>query len=639
MIMKLYLVILLTLLSTLVVLEIVGRNKAKVVESKYANDSSEEGGNANTENNDTLFEIFEKSDPGLLITMLTMSKNADGTPNVDSVNVNRCIKLGSISKPISNIMDFTLLNKKLPVNIYNANHYLTNFGIILNSEQIIPSENPSKYVQCMGVRDTGSEERRCDADFSGKKAGKKTSGKYKLEIRDHMGKCKCKYTKNSNTCKSRAEVVGCGAKCTEKGKECGKITWCSSKDLKKAIQSPSKTGVPCAIHPKNMDEFIQATIAWNKANFDVAHRENELDAYIEETDENQQVIIDSIECFVFTDYCGSQRCDAAVSKALQKQMERATNDFNKMYSKSVPLYKLLVNPNVNVGAYRNGEIVTWEDNDYTSDLKSLMVKIDLDPSDVTKPVSMYTYRVSANIDGIAGKNTGDIKGDNSYISGEFCPKYGDDRCLNSIVTQYKVDYLPLNPIIPAVDSDQNVLERGFGNYALCNPGGTVGGSGRYRCTKCSDSSIKNKNACNYGPGIEIDRFSGGKWYSWPAKTMCGNFDDIGENGCNWKVDSTNVKHFSMKELNKNNNYTLMTSEKYKQALNDFGCNPSAATFKSCKEKAIKDFVIKHANSNVKALNKAFDVEPEDHSANKKYDINTTAAENAIGVGVVQSTLR
>jgi hypothetical protein len=41
---------------------------------------------------------------------------------------------------------------------------------------------------------------------------------------------------------------------------------------------------------------------------------------------------------------------------------------------------------------------------------------------------MYTYRVADTVDRIETKNTGDIKGNNSYISGEFCSRHGYDFC-------------------------------------------------------------------------------------------------------------------------------------------------------------------------------------------------------------------
>jgi len=61
--------------------------------------------------------------------------------------------------------------------------------------------------------------------------------------------------------------------------------------------------------------------------------------------------------------------------------------FNKFYNKNVPLYKLLIDTSINVGAYKNGKIISWEQNGFQSDLKSLLVPIKLDRSNITKPVS------------------------------------------------------------------------------------------------------------------------------------------------------------------------------------------------------------------------------------------------------------
>ncbi len=331
-----------------------------------------------------LFSRFDKSDPGLLITMLT----ANG--DFENVTLPNCTLLGKISKPSpNNIMDLTLLNKKLPVNIYNAKGSWTNFGIILNTDQIIPKNNPSKFVQCMGVRDEGSDLRRCDTDFSGTVSQdvlkglphSNTTGKYTLPIRtrDPAPVCACTYTDQSNICNTKAEVVGCGAKCSEKDKNCGEVTFCTTDELKKSIENPKKMGVECAIHPKDMDLYIQSAIAWNKANktWGVAHPENELDVYIEPTDENQKIIIDSIECFVFTEYCGEKQCTPENVEILEKKMIDVTRAFNKKYKRSVSLYKLRIDPKVNGGAYRDGKIVSWENLNYSSDLKSLLVKTQL----------------------------------------------------------------------------------------------------------------------------------------------------------------------------------------------------------------------------------------------------------------------
>ena len=578
----------------------------------------------NTDKN--LFDNFDESNPGLLISMLTLDTDSNGNPLPENININKCIKLGSISKPVVNIMDLTLINKKLPLNIYNSNSYFTNYGIILNTDKLIPKDEPNKYVQCLGVRDRGSDLRRCDTDFAQHIGGdhyQYTLGKYdKLPLRPNKTTCKCVYLDRvSNTCNSKAEVVGCGAKCSEDGKICGEVTWCDFDDFNKTQE---ENGLSCAIHPKDMDKFIEETILWNKARinqgWDVPHPENELDAYIANNEENQQMIIDSIECFVFTEYCGKNKCSSDVINKIQKQMEIVTNDFNKFYNKNVSLYKLRIDPSKNVGKYSNGKIIAWENNNYTSDLRSLLEKIELNPENVTKPLSMYTYRVAETVDGIAGKNTGDIKGDNSYISGEFCPRHGDEYCKKTVVSQYNVNYLPLNPVIPAKDKDGNtcmnndldgckVTQNGFGNYALCNPGGVIGGSveknGKYICTRCADSSIPEYDTyCKQAPGIELDRFSGGKWYSWPAQTKCLD-EDIGKNGCTWNLSKGDVKNFTVDELSKQG-YKLLFDPDYQKIVKTC-TNSSGKLDKNCELNGIKTFVQENAENNNKILNKIFGV--------------------------------
>ena len=131
----------------------------------------------------------------------------------------------------------------------------------------------------------------------------------------------------------------------------------------------------------DVTQYIKATIAWNKSNisngWNTSHPENEFDAYIEPTDANQQIIIDSIECFVFTEYCGSNKCNDKQVETLKEKMIGVTNSFNIKYKKSIPLYKLIIDPEINGGAYKNKKIVSWENNNYSSDLKSLLVKINV----------------------------------------------------------------------------------------------------------------------------------------------------------------------------------------------------------------------------------------------------------------------
>ena len=310
-------------------------------------------------------------------------------------------------------MDLTLLNRKLPLNIFNAHSFITNYGIILDAEKLIPKDNPSKYVQCLRVRDSGSDLRRCDTDFSNKHKHKHkhdptTYGKYNFPLRDINDKnCSCLYQESiSNVCNTKAEVVGCGAKCSEKGKICGQVNWCDSEDF----DNLTRDGLGCATHPKDMEKWIDANIEWNKKrieeNWDITHYENELDAYIANNKENQQLIIDSILGFVFTDMCGNTKCSKKVSDDIQSKMERVTNDFNKYYNKNVSLYKLLLDTSINVGAYRNDKFVKWEDNNYTTDISSLLINIKLDPNNISKPQQMHTYRVADTVDGIINRNTG-----------------------------------------------------------------------------------------------------------------------------------------------------------------------------------------------------------------------------------------
>ena len=257
---------------------------------------------------------------------------------------------------------------------------------------------------------------------------------------------------------------------------------------------------------------------------------------------------------------------------------------------------------------------------------------DKPPSSITQ---MKTYRVAPTVDGITGKNTGDLKGDNAYISGEFCARSkdkttGKDTCDLSKVTEYVVSYPD---------------DFKFGQYALCNPGGKVGGTGTYKCGRCDEQCIdpnkntstggffrnqgsggrevgstdankicefqktqcKDKSQCNTdltrctpNPGQEFDRFSGGNWYSWPAACQCKSLNDLKAGKCTWYVDKT-TKSVDAQTL-RDKGYKMMTNEEIK---NGKVCtNPD-----KCTDKEIKAFVNQYEQDNLKVLQQAFGTTP------------------------------
>ena len=145
---------------------------------------------------------------------------------------------------------------------------------------------------------------------------------------------------------------------------------------------------------------------------------------------------------------------------------------------------------------------------------------------------MNTYRIADTVDGISGRNSGDLVGDNSYISGEFCRRH-PSQCDSGLLSEYTVIY----------DNTSN-----FGPYAYCNPGGIIGGTGEYMCS-CQPHTL-DKGDCINLPGQEQDRLSGGTWYSWPAGIECKNDEMIGDNGCKWKLIGEPVS-VNIESLHKN----------------------------------------------------------------------------------------
>lgn len=338
-------------------------------------------------------KMYNDSNPGVLVTMINVPLKSNATdttgpiPNIEALSLETCTKLGNISKNPSGIMDLTLLNKKFPLNVYNSREFITNIGLILDPKLFIPKSDPSKYIQCMGVRDRGSDLRRCDTDFSNKLvngSSYNTTGKYIFPLRKITSPCTCTYDDNvSNKCDTKAEVAGCGAKCSSTGQVCGQVTWCNSGDEKKdAVED----GGLCAWKPSNISEFIEGTIKWNKANIDpktgwnIVHRENELDAIVDDTPENQQMIYDSILGFVITNHCGATLQGIQTSCDIDNfvnKMKPIVVNFNKSYNKNVKLYLLKTDPVKNNGTIKDSKPVLWEDNNFVSDWSAFVTEIDI----------------------------------------------------------------------------------------------------------------------------------------------------------------------------------------------------------------------------------------------------------------------
>lgn len=549
---------------------------------------------------------YDNASPGIFLTMVTLPTLVAATdstgplPDVESLSLDACTKLGRISKPLNGIVDLTLLNKRLPLNFYSSRSSVTNVGILLDPKPL------QKFIQCMGVRDRGSDLRRCDTDFSNSSpAVKVTSGDYQFPLRKTGEKCTCTFDKKlSNRCSSGPSIAGCGAKCSDTGKVCGEVTWCTAADFGK---EPTVEGGFCAWNPNNMTEWIDATIAWNKAylrnkeTWDVPHSENEVDAIVADTPQNQQIINDAILAFVMTDSCGATKsgtltkCPAETMAKLTEKMKAIVAQFNKIHGRTVKLY--LVKNN-------EAAVAAWEASGYVSDWSAfteIPVPVDFSVSPVKR---MYTYRVADGVDGILEKNTGDVAGDNSYIGGEFCGRH-PDTCQDAVLTRYEVEYDATPVATPAYTkptgtscyvegADCQQVHSGFGNYSLCNPGGVVGGTGPYKCTKCADAKI---GQCDVYPGVETDRFSGGKWYSWPGAKMCGDADPIGTGGCRWKVTGT-PKSVSVRDLVKSGYKTLDVAEYQKMQR-------SCKQKKSCVDRKVSAYVKQNQEKNIETINKSF----------------------------------
>jgi hypothetical protein len=558
-------------------------------------------------------DIYDSASPGIFLSMITLptlvaATNSSGPlPDVDTLSLDACTKLGHISKPLNGIIDLTLLNRRLPLNFYSSRASVTNVGILLDPKPL------QKFIQCMGVRDRGSDLRRCDTDFGNSSPNlpnfKFTSGDYQFPLRKTGAKCTCTFDKElSNKCSSGPSIAGCGAKCSDTGKVCGEVTWCT--DFGK---EPSVEGGFCAWNPNNMTEWIDATIAWNKAylrnkvKWDVTHSENEVDAIVADTPQNQQIINDAILGFVITDSCGAtksgtlNKCPVETMGKLSEKMKAIVAQFNQMHGRSVKLYLVKNNDEEAVSA--------WEANGYVSDWSSF-TEIPVPDYNIVPGMyqRMYTYRVADGVDGILEKNTGDMAGDNSYIGGEFCGRH-PDTCQDALLTQYEVEYDATPVATPAYTkpdgtscytqtTDCQQIHSGFGNYSLCNPGGVVGGTGAYKCTKCADAAvISQETPCDVYPGVETDRFSGGKWYSWPGAKMCGDTDAIGTDGCRWKVSGT-PKSVSVRDLVSSGYKTLDVTDYQKM-------QKSCKHKKSCVDKKVGAYVKENERRNMEIIKNAF----------------------------------
>jgi hypothetical protein len=141
-----------------------------------------------------------------------------------------------------------------------------------------------------------------------------------------------------------------------------------------------------------------------------------------------------------------------------------------------------------------------------------------------------------------------------------------------------------------------VTKQGFGYYAVCNKNGDYHNStGKYDCTNCDDEQVPEyESTCKHSPGVELDRFSGGEWLSWPRETECTGY--IGEGGCTWK--STFVDSKRIEDLD---GYKLLLNDEYDKMVE--GC----MHHHECIKKGISQHVKNNASHNIQILKKSFNV--------------------------------
>lgn len=267
------------------------------------------------------------------------------------------------------------------------------------------------------------------------------------------------------------------------------------------------------------------------------------------------------------------------------------------------------------------------------------------------PKTLKSYRIESpkESSGLAGGNSASLEGQLSY-GAMYLPQRHDDW-RKRVMREYVVDYIPKAGCqVPNNYKDQYNCPP-FGKYTKCNPAGCAGnticmldndcpgqggkciegsciccqegnnckdddwcGTGKCVKGKCDCSKIDMEYKCNVNmypprthtigsmdgvgavkapvdksPYKKDDWIPKGWWYSFPRKNECKKDQKLGDDGCTWKVKSSD-KSFSLSEL---------ADKGFK-----FYCKKG----KCCSAK--KD-VSGHQKKNFEILKKAFDIPTND----------------------------
>jgi len=226
----------------------------------------------------------------------------------------------------------------------------------------------------------------------------------------------------------------------------------------------------------------------------------------------------------------------------------------------------------------------------------------------TRTLKSYRIESPDEDSGLSNGNSASLEGQLSY-GAMYLPQRHDDW-EKRVMREYVVDYIPNKAgcKVPAKYKDQYNCPP-FGNYTKCNPAGCAGntnceidddcpgqggkcikgscvccqqgndcesdewcGTGKCVKGKCDCSKIDMEYKCNvnmypprtstigYMDGVgavkapvdkspyeKDDWIPKGWWYSFPRKNECKKDQKLGDNGCTWKVKSSD-KSFSLSEL-------------------------------------------------------------------------------------------
>tara|TARA_Y100000389_G_C17462232_1_gene522694 strand:- start:53 stop:2983 length:2931 start_codon:yes stop_codon:yes gene_type:complete len=466
------------------------------------------------------------------ITMISGYRGADEPTEKyrrNKIYLENCAKVNEFNNNVSTIA-LTLLQEKIPINIYARGPYDVTIGLILDTDILIQMG----IMKCAVVYDDGSVSRGCHDPTSVDSQGNSCT----CSINDNFKGCGKDY---SNSKDYEAVLAGCGTKCHphKSTYKCNEVYWCQDNYTDEQIikdysnndwneLSQCKLKVLDKNNPKLINQvYIDSIIGFKKNNKPAHNRfyyENEIDGAIQLTEKNKNLWLKAIVgvfhdtnsdvmCACAPDTCKKppdrESCcfDDDVSSTIQCQQKycdliKCRNDSIQCVKNMVDEYNEKVSPITghkirgwSMDGMKRNKWVGWEDGNYISKLKNHLFPISITPPESKSLLIKYVSqeRNPYNYNPI------------DTISAQFL-NYINNLEKDDVVILF-TDYITFldmgTHLKDALNRGANIII-GFDRWQIC--GDPYDCSDNYNCPKCDpDDSDKNTNCyCNFASSPACD---------------------------------------------------------------------------------------------------------------------------------------